>query len=75
MKNLTISLDDSTYKRVREKAQQAGMSLNAWARRSLSIAAGNTPEVTVEAFLKNAAEASASAQPWKWNRDDLYENE
>ncbi len=57
MKNITVSVDDETYRLSRVKAAEAGTSLSAMVRQFLSdVVAGRTPEPEFERLRRQQDE-------------------
>ncbi len=71
--NLTLSIDEQTVKRAREKLQAVGKSINDEIREHLRHVAGED-DATLERdleFLKNTA-GLGDSNGWKWSREDAY---
>ncbi len=69
--NITLSIDEQTVKRAREKLQAVGKSVNEEIREHLARVAGDDDiEKDIE-FLRSTAGLGDSGG-WKWNRDELY---
>lgn len=85
MKNITLKIDDETYRKARLRAAAKGTSVSAMVRVMLESlekdqAAEELAEQTrVKRLLDLYAEADAKAQnetpqqPWSFNRKDCYE--
>jgi hypothetical protein len=77
VKNLTISLPESTLEALREKAKSNGKSLNAWLRELLSREA--IPDTSWLDAMRRSADSCANSVPdagrsaWTWNREEIYE--
>lgn len=70
--NLTLSIDEQLVDRAREKLRAVGKSVNQEIREHLARVAGDDDvERDIEEFLRFAG--TGNPQPWKWNRDELYE--
>lgn len=71
--NLTLSIDEQTVKRARERLRAVGKSVNDEIRDHLRRVAG---EDDVEQAIQFLRETSGRGNPepgWKWNRDEIYE--
>lgn len=74
MKNLTVSVDDSTLERARAAAQKRGRSLNALIREFLDELAGARQRRHAAAELRKLwAEGTGDSGGKKITRDDAYE--
>ena len=85
MKNITLKIDDETYRKARLRAAENGTSVSAMVRNILESwekdqAAEDVAEQTrVKRLLDLYAEADAKAQneppkqPWSFNREECYE--
>lgn len=80
MKNITLKVDDATYRRARVRAAKAGTSVSAMVRdylNSLENAAASEDRQRTEAmqalFAMAEAQADAKAQPVQpMSRDEIY---
>jgi 5-carboxymethyl-2-hydroxymuconate isomerase len=71
--NITLSIDEQTVKRAREKLQAVGKSVNEEIREHLAHVAGdNDLELAIEDFRSRAGRGKPDID-WKWNRDEIYE--
>ncbi len=71
--NITLSIDEQTLKRAREKLRATGKSVNQEIREHLQHIAGDEDlEKAIEFFVKTSGQGKPEAG-WKWNRDELYE--
>jgi len=71
--NITLSIDEQIVERAREKLRAVGKSVNQEIRDHLASVAGDDDvERDIEEFLGLVGQGSP--QPWKWNRDELYED-
>ena len=71
--NITLSIDEQTLKRAREKLQAVGKSVNEEIRCHLRRVAGDDD---IEQAIQFLMETSGQGKPepgWKWNRDEIYE--
>lgn len=85
MKNITLKIDDETYRKVRVRAAKEGTSVSAMVRDFLeSLDKQQTDEdsaerTRVKRLQKLYAEADARAknaprqEPWVFKRDECYE--
>ncbi|MEZ0326586.1 MAG: ribbon-helix-helix protein, CopG family [Fimbriimonas sp.] len=76
MKNVTISLPDNVLEELRQEAKAEDKSLNAWLREVLSAhASRNTgwfDDLLATVDRVAAIEPAGQAEPWTWNREDIY---
>ena len=71
--NITLSIDEQTVKRAREKLQAVGRSVNEEIREHLAHVAGDDDlERAIEDFRRRAGQGKPD-NDWKWNRDEIYE--
>jgi plasmid stability protein len=85
MKNITLKIDDETYRKARLRAAEKGTSVSAMVRKILESQGGEQAEeekaeqTRVKRLLELYAAADASAkneprqEPWIFNRDECYE--
>jgi plasmid stability protein len=85
MKNITLKIDDDTYRKARLRAAEKGTSVSAMVRNILeSLEEGQAEQeraeqTRVKRLLALYAEADARAQnephqePWVFNREECYE--
>lgn len=76
MANLTLTIDDDLLRRARIRALEQGTSVNALVRRWLEgYADAEHQRQATEEFIAIAERSTANsgAEPWKWNRDEIYE--
>lgn len=74
--NLTITVDDDTLLRARQRALEERTSVNAVLRRHLEEYAGtlDRQRVALERFVElSRASTSRSDGGERWTRDELYE--
>ncbi len=70
--NITLSIDEQTVERAREKLRAVGKSLNQEIREHLRHLAGDSEaERENEEFVKRCGQGNS--QGWKFNRDEIYE--
>lgn len=79
MKNVTVSLDDATYRRARMKAAEAGRSLSALVREALDqLGSGETEFERLhrqELELRKQLEGSGFRASDRLSRDDVHDRE
>jgi len=77
MKNVTVSLDDATYKRARIKAAEAGRSLSALVREALEeLGSGETEFERLhkqELELRKKLEGSGFRASDRMSRDEVHD--
>ena len=78
MKNITVSVDDETYRRARVKAAEADTSVSALVRRFLAdLAVGETEEERFARLLRLEQETRARITSFdpgeRLTRDELHE--
>ncbi|MCX7380380.1 MAG: hypothetical protein NT133_02950 [Alphaproteobacteria bacterium] len=78
MKNITVSVDDETYRRARVKAAEADTSVSALVRRFLAdLAGGETEEERFARLLRLEQEARARITNFsaadRLSRDELHD--
>jgi hypothetical protein len=72
--NITLSIDEQTVKRAREKLQAVGKSVNEEIREHLAHVAGDDDlELAIEDFRSRVGQGKPDID-WKWNRDEIYED-
>ena len=71
MKNVTLSLPDDLLAKSREYANEHGTSLNQMIRDILSSFVQK--KSTVEKLLEKSDAFSIETEPFKWNRDEIYD--
>jgi len=70
--NLTLSIDEQTVARAREKAEALGKSLNQLIRDYLQKLAGDDdPESSIEEFKRLSGQGHSRG--WRFNRDEIHE--
>jgi Family of unknown function (DUF6364) len=74
MKNITLSVEETTLKKAREAARQRGLSLNALIRDYLEELAGSrNRHRSAQALRKLWADGGGSSGGKKIRREDAYE--
>lgn len=76
MASLTLTIDEGLLRQARIRALQQGTSVNALVREWLErYADQDRQRRATEAIIAIAEQHAANAgpDPWKWNRDDIYE--
>jgi len=74
VKNITISVDDDLWTRVKHAAADEHISMNAFIQ---SLLANSVKRNTVSPTAKLIALSEESTQKgaaWKWSRDEIYED-
>ena len=72
--NITLSIDEQTAERAREKLRVTGKSLNQEIREHLQHLAGDDDlERAIKLFVKTSGKGKPDPG-WKWNRDEIYED-
>jgi len=71
--NITLSIDEQTVERAREKLRASGKSINQEIRDHLRNVAGETDmNQVIEAFVLTSGQGHPESG-WKFNRDEIYE--
>jgi FtsZ-binding cell division protein ZapB len=72
--NLTLSIDEQTVKRAREKLRAVGKSVNEEIREHLSYVAGKG-DSGAEQWIEElrALSGKGDSHGWRFNRDEIYE--
>ena len=72
--NITLSIDEKTVARARERLRAVGRSVNEEIREHLRHVAGEDDESLERdlEFLRNTA-GPGDSTGWNWNREDAYE--
>ena len=72
--NITLSIDEQTIKRAREKLQAVGKSVNEEIREHLAHIAKDDEdlELDIAEFVRLSGLGDSKGR--KWNRDDAYED-
>jgi hypothetical protein len=72
--NITLSIDEQTVERAREKLRAVGKSVNEEIREHLRHVAGQDDEA-LERDLEEFVRLSGlgNSEGWNWNREDAYE--
>jgi hypothetical protein len=72
MKNITLSVDEQTVERARERAGVLGKSLNQLVREYLQQLAGDDNlQRDLDYLEQNSGKGNSNG--WKFNREELYE--
>ena len=70
--NVTLSIDEQTVARAREKAEALGKSLNQLIRDYLQkLAGGDDSEKSIEEFKSLSGQGHSHG--WKFNRNEIHE--
>jgi hypothetical protein len=72
--NLTLSIDEQTVERAREKLRAVGKSVNQEIREHLAHIAGDNDLESDMEFLRKTAGMGKPEPGWKWDRDEVYED-
>jgi hypothetical protein len=72
--NITLSIDEQTVERAREKLRATGRTVNQEIREHLAHIAGDDQLERVIEFLRSTSGLGKPETGWKWNRDDIYED-
>jgi len=72
--NITLSVDEQTVSRAREKLRAVGRSVNEEIREHLAHIAKEDEDVEreIEEFVRTSG--LGDSKGWKWNREDAYED-
>jgi plasmid stability protein len=74
VKNITISVDEELWSRIREAAAQDRISMNAFIRSVLSRSVKTSKDSTGERVAAVAESAGPAPKSWTWNRTEIYED-
>ena len=77
MGSLTLNIDEELLRRARIRALEQGTSVNALVRGWLERYANDDLQRVVSAEIVELlarSGANAGPDPWKWNREDVYED-
>jgi len=72
--NITLSIDEQTVERARERLRAVGKSVNQEIREHLAHIAGDDDLERDIEFLRKTAGMGKPEPGWKWNRDEVYED-
>lgn len=71
---LQITLDEQAAEAIREKAELAGKTPEAWVAEVAAQRAIVTRDKSwVDEFLAGSGKSKGDSKGWKWNREELYE--
>jgi hypothetical protein len=71
---LTLSVDEGTIQKARQRAEALGTSVNQLVREYLERLAGEAdPEQDAAEFERLSRSARGNSHGWKFNRDELHE--
>lgn len=76
MASLTLTIDEDLLRQARIRALELGTSVNALVREYLeSLTDRDRQQRATEEIIALAEQADANTgpEPWKWHREDLYE--
>ena len=73
VKNVTISLPEHVWEKLRKKARAADKSLNAFIGERLvdEVSEAQGLFADLEEIARNVR---GTGKPWKWNREEIYED-
>lgn len=72
--NITLSINEETVKRAREKLRAVGKSVNEEIREHLRHVAGEDKEEVEEWIQRlHALSGKGNSHGWKFNRDEIHE--
>ena len=74
VKNITISVDEELWARVREAAADDRVSVNSFIRGVLARTVRRSKDSTGERMAALAEATGPAPQAWKWNRAEIYED-
>jgi hypothetical protein len=70
--NVTLSIDEQTVERARQRAEALGKSLNQLIRDYLQqLAGGDDPERSIEEFERLSGRGDSRG--WRFDRDEIHE--
>jgi len=76
MTTLHIEFDEAIADAARKKAQAQGKTVEGWVAEVVAQQVDGEPDVEwVARFLEGAERLKGNSGGWKWNRDELYEDE
>ena len=74
MMTVQITLDEDAAQAIRQKAQLAGKTLEAWIAEVATQEAGPAGNKDwIDRFLESAKNSRGNSHGWKWNREELYD--
>jgi antitoxin component of RelBE/YafQ-DinJ toxin-antitoxin module len=72
--NLTLSVDDATLDKARQRASAMGKSVNQLVREYLEQLAGNSDrEALIAEFKELSKKPLGDSKGWKFNREEIHE--
>ena len=72
--NLTLSVDDATLDKARQRASAMGKSVNQLVREYLEQLAGNSDrEALISEFKELSKKPLGDSKGWKFNREEIHE--
>ena len=74
VKNITISIDDELWTRVRDAAAEDRTSMNAFIRSVLARTVRRAGASTGERLAALAEAGGPAPHTWKWSRTQVYED-
>lgn len=76
MASLTLNVDETLLRQARVRALRQGTSVNTLVREWLERYAGEDEQRTASdeiVELLEQTDANSGPAPWKWNREEIYE--
>ena len=74
VRNITISVDDDLWRRVRDAADHEHVSMNAFIREVLGRTVKRPQDSAAARLAAFAEETGPAPASWKWNREEIYED-
>ena len=72
--NLTLSVDDDTLQKARQRADAMGKSVNQLVREYLEQLAGKSNrEALLQEFRQMSKHPTGDSKGWKFNREEIHE--
>lgn len=74
VRNITISVDDDLWKRIRDSASESHISMNKFIGEALSRAVMRSEDSPAARIAAMAERIGPAPKAWTWNRDEIYED-
>jgi hypothetical protein len=74
VKNITISVDEDLWSRIREAAAVEHKSMNAFIGETMGKTLRGTGSSVGQRIVALADQVENPGASWKWNREELYED-
>ena len=74
VKNITISVEDDLYRRIREAANSDSISMNVYIREALRRTVRSSSDSTGARLAALAEQIGPTPASWRWNRAEIYED-